>query len=523
MPATPQTLTDPSAAKTPRTWQPIGPPIPEDAGPWIPPPTKGPATKEDREAHEAADRKAGHEWAADLRRFEQDRLTGLAQVGLDYLAERPDRPVTPQSVAAGFAFVNGDSLRFDKTRGWMEYDRGRWALARSVRSSLGAFIAGAYAKTPKVVEKVSREVGKILPEAEEVLAMDPAHEWDGKADLLGLPVGSAGVSLGAVHLPTGETVLPGPGAGITKAAGCLPGDVGSDLWARVVLESCGGDETMADALQVALGSAAFGHNRDHLAHVAYGEGENGKSLILETVAAAFGGYAGTVSASILNGRGDRHATFLASLQGLRFGLVTEMGGAALRAETFKGITAGNRQQANYMRRDTFYFTPVVTLWIETNDLPALRTVDRALRRRIRVWPFDHAPARPDPELAAKLQSPAHLGGVLRWLLVGAETYALNGAGAMECDRMRDATDHYFQIQDTIGEWARAHVTAATGEGWEATALLYRSYTQWTDTEQQRPASAAAFATWLSRRYEPVRTNKQRGFAVLLDDGEPASE
>ena len=315
-------------------------------------------------------------------------------------------------------------------------------------------------------------------------------------------------------------MTPGPSAGITKAAGAVPDDEVSDLWKRFVLEACGGDHNMALALQVALGSAAFGHNRDHLCHIVHGDGGTGKSVLLETAAAALGDYAGALSAAVLSGRGDRHATFLAALQGVRFATVPELGGGALRSETVKAISAGDRLQANFMRRDTFWFRPVASLWIATNDLPALRTVDQSLRRRLRVWPFDHVPDSPDVTLPARLRSREHLGGVLRWLLDGAMLYADRGAAFMGCDPVRQATAHYFETVDTVGQWAAAHIRPSIADGWTATAILYRSYTTWCETERQRPVSAAGFATWLGRRYEPKRNERQRGFAVLLDSDEP---
>ena len=110
---------------------------------------------------------AAREWTADLRRIELDHLAGLEQIAATYY--KPDGPVTPQNIAAGFAAANGDALRFDPSRGWMEHQLGRWDRAGSVRTLLGTFIAGAFRDRPKVVEKVSRETSKILPEAEELM------------------------------------------------------------------------------------------------------------------------------------------------------------------------------------------------------------------------------------------------------------------------------------------------------------------------------------------------------------------
>jgi putative DNA primase/helicase len=51
-----------------------------------------------------------------------------------------------------------------------------------------------------------------------------------------------------------------------------------------------------------------------------------------------------------------------------------------------------------------------------NHKPVLRNVDEAARRRFNVVPFVHKPAKPDPDLEAKLK--AEWPGILRWAIDG---------------------------------------------------------------------------------------------------------
>ena len=77
----------------------------------------------------------------------------------------------------------------------------------------------------------------------------------------------------------------------------------------------------------------------------------------------------------------------------------------------------------FMRQDFFEAKPECTLWVSSNQPPNLRVVDNAMKRRIRIWPFEHKPAEVDTYLSEKLQEPAMLGRVLEWALIGAREYA----------------------------------------------------------------------------------------------------
>ena len=446
------------------------------------------------------------------RRLMQDATIGLLPIGRPF---EQDDPITPEGVAAGFASAYSQELRYDFSRGWLEFRRGRWRPTR-IRGRLAAYIAATYSKG--VVQKLSREVNKILPELQEAMALEPGWTWDGEPDLLGLPDDDVlGLAAGAVHLPTGKWIEAGPSAAITKAAGCVPAAEVSDLWLRFLGEACG-DEEMVSALQVAIGSAAYGHNRSHHCNIVSGDGGTGKSLALETVGAAFGDYGKALSAGVVVGRNDKHATFLADLQGVRYATVPELGGGLMRSDALKAIAAGDTLTANRMRKDPFQFRPVATMFLATNELPSVRSVDNSLQRRLRVWPFDHIPDEPDEDLGTRLRSPEHLPGVLRWVLDGARRYAVEGTRGMECNAVREATQAYFQTVDTVREWARTHLRRS-GDDWTSTRQLRASYTRWCEEEGHRPASATAFSTKLKRlRYDDHRTDTARGFKVILTEG-----
>ena len=45
-----------------------------------------------------------------------------------------------------------------------------------------------------------------------------------------------------------------------------------------------------------------------------------------------------------------------------------------------------------------------------NELPSIRMVDNAIRRRLMIWPFDHQPAKVDAQLIDQARNTRTLSG-----------------------------------------------------------------------------------------------------------------
>ena len=118
----------------------------------------------------------------------------------------------------------------------------------------------------------------------------------------------------------------------------------------------------------------------------------GKSVFLNAIGAALGDYAGAMPPTVLASKGNDHPTGLAGVVDKRFVMVPEVNAGMWKEETLKTITGGDVIPVRYMRQDFFAVKPDCTLWVSTNQPPALRMVDDAIRRRLRIWPFTHKPA-----------------------------------------------------------------------------------------------------------------------------------
>ena len=406
--------------------------------------------------------------------------------------------------AQQFVAVHRDNRRFHPKRGrWMAWERGCWSVSCTPLNDMASIIAAIVsAKNRSQWVRVSHCRGA-LDLAAERLREDG---WDADPDVLGLPDGRV------VDLRTGRTRAQRFDDWITMTAGCdRIADDPSDMWEKFVLDCCGTDQVMADALQLAIGASAFGHNEEHRVEIVCGDGGTGKTTFSDTIREALGDYAGTLPASVLNAKSEQHPTGIAGLLGKRFAVAPEVSGGTFKSETLKAISGGDTLPARFMRQDFFDFRPAATIWIITNESPGVRMVDNALRRRLRLWPFEAKPERPDPKLPARLRSD-ELPGVLRWIVQGAMSYA--AGGLRDCRAVLDATAAYFESTDTLTGWfearcERSEITETPSR------FLFKDYQDWCQAEGVRAVSRTAWGIWMGRRVEKRHGKRGNVYTVAI--------
>ena len=410
--------------------------------------------------------------------------------------------------------------RFDSRRGmWMEFKAGRWKVAQTILDAVGGLIERMYGDKPSVAAKWSKVAvyKDILTLAKEHLTID---QWDTDADLMGLPNGEVWDLEGGYSQPNYKR-LP-----MTKMTGVDPDEFQPGprcrggctcLWHSFLSDVTGGDEDMEEHLQLSIGAALYGGNRDHRLNVVCGDGGTGKSVFLGTIAKALGDYAGAMPPTVLASKGNDHPTGLAGVVDKRFVTVPEVNAGMWREEALKTITGGDTIPVRFMRQDFIVVKPECTLWVSTNQPPALRLVDDAIRRRLRIWPFTHKPAEVDPRLSERLQEPAILGKVLQWALSGAESYAKLEGEMPDCQAVIEATRDYFDDVDTIGGWLSSSTTRShIPEHDTSASAAFKHYSAWCESEGQRPTSRTAWGTSMGRRVKRRRGKRGHVYAIELE-------
>jgi len=254
----------------------------------------------------------------------------------------------------------------------------------------------------------------------------------------------------------------------------------------------------------------------------WGNGKNGKSVLMDTVAYVAGDYSETVPIETFlaegRGRNAGQATpDLAILPGVRMLRTSEpKRNAKLDEALIKLATGGEPMQVRHLHRRYFKFYPHFKLTIAGNYRPKIEGADEGIWRRVILVPFLQiiSKEKRDARLAAKLRAEA--SGILNQLLEGLCDWLDHGL-ILPPD-VEDATADYRSDSDPLGRFLEACVERAAGERVQASVMheLFcawakaNSATEWTAKgltlalkEKGLQSSKASVHYWLDVRLKAV--------------------
>ncbi len=321
---------------------------------------------------------------------------------------------------------------------------------------------------------------------------------------------------GTIDLKSGSLIPAQRDHLITKLTACGPAELGSSpaLWLKFLHRVFDGDQEVIDFMQRAAGYALTGLTNEHKLLFLHGGGRNGKSVFLDTLRWLLGDYARTANSSLLLTSGqNQHATGLAGLQGARLVIASEIPKNATWNEAIiKDLTGGEKMSARYMRGDFFDFKPQMTLMIAGNDKPRLNGVDKAMRARFILVPFDvFIPEEErDPNLAEKLreEGPA----ILRWAIEGALQWQVRGLDVPET--IKKASLAYMDEEDVLKAFLDEETISSPGDRVKSQEL-YDRYREWCQRQGMQAEKRASFTQDLKARgYQETKRSIGRVFLDL---------
>lgn len=198
----------------------------------------------------------------------------------------------------------------------------------------------------------------------------------------------------------------------------------------------------------------------------YGQGMNGKSVLVDLVAKILGDYAASAKIESITGqtrRGGGDATpDLVPLIGARFVRTSEPDqGQQLQEGLVKELTGGEPILIRALNQNFVQVYPIFKLTISGNHKPEIRGGDDGIWRRVLLVPFEvQIPKEErDPHLVARLFE-TERSGILNWLIGGLMEYLEHGL--MVPEAVRAATDEYREDSDPIAA-CLSSVFAVTGK------------------------------------------------------------
>ena len=204
----------------------------------------------------------------------------------------------------------------------------------------------------------------------------------------------------------------------------------SNLWTKFVHEIMGGDLEMCSYLQKIVGYSLLGANPEELIFFLYGDGQNGKSVFIETVLKLLGGYGFTVPVGLfIENAKENKAALMAQLVGKRVIKTSEVKSSHVWDESsIKNMSGIYELNARALFKESFSFTPCFKTFVAGNHQPKIETNDYGVWRRIRMIPFDVTISNEhrDTKLFDKLKQPKSLQEILVWAVAGYRMYMLEG-------------------------------------------------------------------------------------------------
>ncbi|MFO1037304.1 MAG: phage/plasmid primase, P4 family [Geminicoccaceae bacterium] len=320
------------------------------------------------------------------------------------------------------------------------------------------------------------------------------EEWDRDPWSLGTPGGT-------VELRTGRLRPATPQDCITKSTAVAPATPGTPapVWQSFLERIFKHDPELVPFVRRAIGYALIGSTDEHVLFFNWGQGGNGKGVLLNSVSGMLGDYA-TVAPQdlLLVTQSDRHPCDMAMLRGARFVTAQELGtGRAWDEPKLKSLTGGDAITARFMRQDFFTYQPAFTLFVAGNHKPRFKGVDQAIRRRLLLLPFlQNIPdSERDPALPNKLR--AEWPAILRWAIEGCLEY--QRIGLQPPAGVRVATDNYLNAEDDLGQWLDDCCIVSARIDWTSLGSLYASYTVWAEARGQHPGTLKGLSKNLDER------------------------
>ena len=288
---------------------------------------------------------------------------------------------------------------------------------------------------------------------------------------------------------------------ITKTAGAEYNcEAECPLWEQFVMQCVEGDIALYHYLQKAAGySILSGDISEQVVFCLLGNGKNGKSLFINTLAQIAGEYACKIDSAIISmtRRGDKDSDVskeLYRMRGSRLVYTSEFNKNTLLNEAFvKSITDGGKISCRPLYGASIEYQPTYTLWFSTNNAPELTGFDEGIQRRFVLIPFDHFVEYPDKTLPQVFQNEA--SGILNWLVEGYQMYKAEGLEKPES--VEHAIANYIGQQDTFQLFVDEYYEQDYN-GKVYAKNVYEQYRTWCQYNGEKPVSQIALSKELQR-------------------------
>ena len=256
----------------------------------------------------------------------------------------------------------------------------------------------------------------------------------------------------------------------------------------------------------ALGYSISDLTREQCMFILHGDGNNGKSLLLDVIASVLGSYAITSKPQLLTETnfGNQNSEEIARLKGKRFCVVEEIkSGDKLDEQLVKQFTSGiGKVVARFLYAGSFEFEVRCKIWLATNYEPVIRGTDKGIWRRIVKIPVPtDFTGKEDKDLREKLLAEAPQ--ILGWLLQGYKLYEQEGLEQPEA--IKNATADYKKEMDIVQQWVEEYCECDS-KYYERANVLYDNFKAFCMRRDQK-TNQTIFGRNLSKKFKKYNSGE----------------
>ena len=309
---------------------------------------------------------------------------------------------------------------------------------------------------------------------------------------------------GIVNLKTNGLLASNRDEHMTKVtSACVDGGV-PKLWLSFLNDIFQGNKELINYVQKAVGYTLSGSIKEQVVFILFGEGNNGKSVFVDTLENALGDYAITVPVEILMEKKNRSnvETTIARIKAARMIHASENDiDDKINEGLIKQITGGEKVIGRFLYGNQFEYYPEYKLWLSTNNKPRIKGTDFGIWRRLVVIPFDViiAPDKVDRDLGVKLMN--ELPQILNWAIEGFKMYQEEGLTLPQI--LVDEKNKYRGEMDYMANYISDRIDKKIGYKTLA-STAYKDYENWCHTSNAKPISFIAFGKEFGKHFEKKR-------------------
>ena len=419
----------------------------------------------------------------------------------------------------------GNDIRFNpKTERWLQWQEGLYwkplnevevynlavKIARHRRFEIAPNLSGNASTKEMAFAVKSENVNQIdatLRAARSISPIgNPNIRWDSQLNLLAC-------SNGVVNLSTG-VLRSGQRNDFISRGISLPyiENAKAPLWDRFVSDIMCGNQENIDFLRRAIGYTITGFTTSQVFFLLYGNGSNGKSVLLDTLNVLLEGFSHTVRFGAFeeNNRSDERKD-LAELPGIRLVFASESGKkSALDTSVIKQITGSEPITTSRKYGHPFTFQPQFKLWLTTNNLPKVDDDSFGFWRRMIVIPFNATFEGNNRDLNMQAKLEGELPGILAWVVRGAQEWKKHGLGTPDSLLLR--VQEYKESEDDLANFISEHTITKLGSKIRF-ADLYETYKSWLG-EDGNPVSKIEFGRRMRNKLKSYKDMQGTYFADI---------